>query len=145
MPGFPGHLGRVITLIRVIERPSLWFGALSRAIWFNRESPWPDLNVAKLLARGARPSDGNLAFLDMLFCRAALIVEGIHRLRRAAQVGHDKTEPKDPTKTVPACAMRVHRFSPSAPAPISRGIILICPLGSLLKRPSLHNGTFGVA
>ena len=44
----------------------------------------PDLVVAELLAREASPPDGILAFLGMLFRRAALIVVGNHTFRRAA-------------------------------------------------------------
>ncbi len=40
----------------------------------------PDLVVAELLAREARPPDGILAFLDVLLRFASLIVEGDHPL-----------------------------------------------------------------
>ena len=39
-----------------------------------------------------RPFDRALAFLDPLFSRAALVVEGNHALRWPRQVGHDKAD-----------------------------------------------------
>ena len=53
----------------------------------------PDLVVAEFLARQARPPDGILAFLDMLFRCAPLVVKGHHAFGGSGQVGDDEADP----------------------------------------------------
>lgn len=52
----------------------------------------PDLVVAELAARQPGPLDGVLAFLDPLFRRASLVVEGHDPFGRAAQIGDDEAD-----------------------------------------------------
>ena len=52
----------------------------------------PDGVVVEPAARQPGPLDGVLAFLDVLFRRAALIVKGDDALSTAREVGHDKAD-----------------------------------------------------
>jgi hypothetical protein len=52
----------------------------------------PDFIVAEPAARQPGPFDGVLAFLDPLFRRATLIVEGDDPFGGAAQVGDDEAD-----------------------------------------------------
>ena len=52
----------------------------------------PDGVVVEHAARQPGPLDGVLAFLDVLFRRAALIVKGDDALSTAREVGHDKAD-----------------------------------------------------
>ena len=53
----------------------------------------PDLVVAELLAREARPPDGVLALLDVLLRRAPLVVKGHHAFGGPGQIGDDEADP----------------------------------------------------
>lgn len=52
----------------------------------------PDLIVTELLAGQTGPSDGILAFFDVLLCGATLIVEAKQLFGRKGEVGDDKAE-----------------------------------------------------
>ena len=60
-----------------------------------------DLVVTEPLAGQPGPGDGVLAFFDMLFGRAALIVEADDPFRLHWQVGDDKTHAREQLAGVP--------------------------------------------
>ena len=70
----------------------------------------PDLVVAEFLARQARPPDGILAFLDMLFRRAPLVVKGHHAFGGSGQVGDDEADPGNQFPGMPFNLATTRRF-----------------------------------